>query len=309
MNRNVNESKFHTPVLVDEVIEALNFKGGVFVDGTLGGGGHTKAIVSNNQFPISNFQIIGIDRDNEAINEAKRNLKHYSNITFIKDNFVKIDKILHDLKIDKVDAILLDLGVSSHQLDEMNRGFSFKDESRDVSLDMRMDKSGGVMAKDILNSYSRERLGEVFREYGQIGFYKQLASEIVKQRRKNKFKSVGDLLDFLKRKKFDKRLKKGRVHFATDLFRALRIEVNDEIQVIVDVIPKAIKALKKDGRLLIISFHSSEDRIVKHTFKMFAQKDVGQVEVLTKKPTIATQKELSINPRSRSAKLRIVAKL
>ena len=304
------KSKFHTPVLVDEVLKHLDLKDGdVFVDGTLGGGGHALALLENFQFSIFNFQLVGIDRDQEAINEAKKNLKQFSNIAYVNDNFANLDKILKDQKIEKVDAILLDLGVSSHQLDDVSRGFSFKDNARDVPLNMRMDNKNGLMASDVLNSYTRERLAEIFLVYGGIRIHKQLASVIYKRRRKMKFETVGDLLDFLIREGFDKRLKKGRVHFATDIFRALRIEVNEEFTSLISFIPKAIKALKPNKRLAIITFHSDEDRIVKHSFKLAASKELNLVKIITKKPITPTRKELSINPRSRSAKLRVVEKV
>ena len=311
---NEESINFHTPVLVDEILKNINLKeGSVVVDATLGGGGHTEAILKklkpyDLQLPT---RVIGIDQDQEAISEAKKNLKNYKNITFVKENFINIDKILKKLKIKKVDGILLDLGVSSHQLDDKSRGFSFSEDEENLNmpLDMRMDKENGLKANEVLNSYSKERLVQILYEYGEERNSRKIADAIVKYRKVKSIETVADLIEIVRSVTHPKKIYGRRKHFATNVFRALRMEVNNELQLIKDVIPKAIKALKPNGRLLIITFHSLEDRIVKHDFRSLAGVSNPKISLVTKKPIIASSDEQRENPRSRSAKLRVIQKI
>ncbi len=309
MNNIKKSQKFHTPILTDEVLEHLDVKkDGVYVDGTLGGGGHSRALLENNQFPNPNVHVIGIDHDQEAIIEAKKNLKEFSNITFVKDNFINIDDIL---KEKKVDGILLDLGVSSHQLDDKSRGFSFSEDEENLKmpLDMRMDSDNDLMAKDVVNGYLEKRLANILYEYGEERNSRKIAKAIVRTRKVKPMETVGDLIEIIRSVIHPKMIHNRRKHFATNVFRALRIEVNSELQVIKDVIPKAIDALKIGGRLLVITFHSLEDRIVKHDFRNYSRIDNPKIKLITKKPITPSEDEINSNPRSRSAKLRVVEKL
>lgn len=305
----------HKPVLLKETIEYLNIKkDGIYLDGTLGRGGHTEAILDKIG---SQGQIIAIDRDLEAINKVKNKLEN-SNIKYIHDNFINIPQILNNLKIDKVDGMLFDLGISSPQVDNPERGFSYHN---DGPLDMRMNRKQTLTAKDIVNNYSQKQLTEVIGEYGEENWASRIAEFIVKRRQRQEIKTTLQLVEVIKNAIPASARRKGG-HPAKRTFQAIRIETNDELNQLKTMIKKAVTKLKEKGRICIISFHSLEDRIIKHTFKKLAKKCVcppdfpicvceqePQVKIITRKPVIASNQEIEKNPRARSAKLRVAEKL
>ena len=301
----------HKPVMLEQCINGLNIKkDGIYVDGTLGGAGHSKEILKR----LSNKGLlIGIDRDEDALNAAKENLKEFQNVIYVHNNHDNIKEILEELKIDNVDGILLDLGVSSNQLDERNRGFSYLGENE---LDMRMDKSQKLTAKEVVNEYKEEDLANVIYEYGEERFSRQIAKNICKQRKEKEIKTTKELVDIIEKsipKKFQ-----NDGHPAKRTFQAIRIEVNNEIKPLYNTVLNSIDCLKPGGRLAIITFHSLEDRAVKNAYieakgKCTCPKDLPYCvcgakslgEIITKKPIIATDEEIKENSRSKSAKLRI----
>lgn len=302
----------HVPVLLNECIECLNIKeGGVYVDGTLGGGGHSSCVLKR----LNNTgKLIGIDRDSEALAHTSKRLKEYSNVIYVKDNHENIKNILVDLGIDAVDGILLDLGVSSYQLDEPTRGFSYM---HDAALDMRMNKDQAFTAYDVVNKYSEERLADIFFNYGEEKYSKSIARKIVDVRKIREIETTYELVDVIK-SAIPAKARNEKQHPAKRVFQAIRIEVNGELVDLENAICDAVMSLKNGGRLLIITFHSLEDRIVKKTFENLQGKCTcpsdfpkcicgfkSYGKVITKKPIIATDEELEQNPRSRSAKLRV----
>ena len=305
----------HKPVLLKECIEGLNIKkDGIYVDGTLGGAGHSKEILRNLS---EKGLLIGIDRDEDALNAAKQNLKEFKNVKYIHGNHDDIKEILEGIGIDKVDGILLDLGVSSYQLDERNRGFSYLGSN---DLDMRMDKTQRLTAQEVINNYSEEHLANIIYEYGEEKFSRQIAKNICIQRAKNKIEKTDELVKIIENSipKFNP--KEG--HPAKRTFQAIRIEVNNEIKPLEDTILKSIDALKSGGRLCVITFHSLEDRAVKNAMNRAkgvctCPKDIPYCvcgakvlgKVITKKPIIASDEEQKENTRSKSAKLRIFEKI
>lgn len=298
----------HQPVLVKEVLEYIPRKSdGIFVDGTLGGGGHSKALLCESKAKSLKSKVIGIDRDLEAIFAAKKNLAEFkSQITFIHDNYSNISKILKSQEIDKVDFILLDLGVSSYQLDNPKRGFTFQTDS---PLDMRMNQKDEQSAADIVNYYSEKDLADIFYDYGGERNSRKIAKNIVEGRKKKKISTTAELSDIVEMSFPTNYKGKYKINPATRVFQALRIETNNELNILREFIPEAAKLLAGDGRLAIISFHSGEDRIVKHAFRKLEEENKEQYKALTKKPTVAGDEELKTNPRSRSAKLRVLKKL
>lgn len=311
----------HKPVLKQEIVDCFSYlksKSGVFLDCTLGLGGHSLAL--KEQYP--KIKIVGIDQDNEALDEAKKRIKAMKfdkSFTLVHDNFVNIISILEELKITSINGALIDLGVSSLQLDKPERGFSFKDETQ--PLDMRMDQSGGKNAADILNSYPKSDIERILKVYGEEFFAHRIAENIALFRAKKTIRTVGDILTILSSSIPFSFQKKSRTHFATKTFQALRIEVNNELANLNQAILDVFSALKPGSRLAIISFHSLEDRIVKETFKAIEKPCqcptqmpcicglVPTGEILTRKPRTASDVEVNSNPRSRSAKLRIIEKL
>ena len=303
----------HISVLLNECIEGLNIKGdGVYLDGTMGGAGHSKEIVKRLS---KDGLLIGVDRDMEAICVAKERLAEFPNVEFVHDNHDNIKEILENLDIDKIDGILLDLGVSSYQLDERNRGFSYMG---DAELDMRMDKSQSLTAKEVVNTYSEEDLANIIYEYGEERFSRVIARKICEVRKEKEISTTAELVSIIEsvipRKKQDG-------HPAKRTFQAIRIEVNDEIKPLYNTVLNSIDCLKPGGRLCIITFHSLEDRAVKNAMNDAAGKCIcppglpycscGMVskgKVITKKPILPTDEELSVNSRSKSAKLRIFEK-
>ena len=303
----------HKPVMLSECIEGLNIKPeGIYVDGTMGGAGHSIEIAKR---LTNKGLLIGIDRDEEAICVAKKRLSMFSNIIFVHDNHDNIKKILENLNINQVDGILLDLGVSSYQLDERSRGFSY---IGDGILDMRMDKSQTLTAKDVVNNYSQEELYEIIHEYGEEKFAKPIAKKIVEYRKQKQIERTDELVKIIE-KVLPKR--KGEGHPAKRTFQAIRIEVNNEIKPLYNTVIESIDLLKTGGRLCILTFHSLEDRAVKNAFVdsigkctcppglpycMCGAKSKGKI--ITKKPILPKESELQENSRSKSAKLRIFEK-
>ena len=304
----------HKSVLLEETIKGLNIKeNGIYVDGTLGGAGHSKQILK--QLSPKGL-LIGIDRDEEALKAAKENLKEFENVRYVYGNHDEIEEILEKLQISEVDGILLDLGVSSYQLDERNRGFSYLGNNE---LDMRMDKSQSLTAKEIVNTYSEEELAKIIFEYGEERFSRQIAKNICIARKEKDIETTGELVKIIEKSIPAFAKKDG--HPAKRTFQAIRIEVNDEIKPLYETVIKCIKKLKSGGRLCIITFHSLEDRAVKNAYieaigRCTCPKDLpycvcgakSEGKIINKKPIIATKEEQKENSRSKSAKLRIFEK-
>lgn len=305
----------HIPVLLEPTIELLDIKSnGIYVDGTLGGAGHSKEILKKTKIN----RLIGIDQDEEALAAAKENLKDFDNVTYVHDNFKNIDDILNEFEIQEVDGILVDIGVSSYQIDAAERGFSFR---FDAKLDMRMDKSKSFSAYELVNEYSEEELIRVIRDYGEEKFARSIARHIVKRRESDAISTTKELEDIVLKSVPRYRGQDGKSNVQRT-FQAIRIEVNQELEVLKVFIDKAVSKLKKGGRLAIISFHSLEDRIVKQKFKELATGCICPpdfpicvcghkpiVKLVTKHPVDATDEELKRNPRSAPAKLRVIEKL
>ncbi len=299
----------HISVLLHETIDGLNVKeDGIYVDGTAGGGGHSYHIAKG----LNKGRLIAIDRDPDAIKAATERLKGL-NATVVRSNYSEFDKVLNELNIDKIDGMLLDLGVSSYQLDNAERGFSFHNEA---PLDMRMSKEG-TSAADLVNNLSAQELAKIFTDYGEEKFSYKIACEIVKRRPINTTTELAELISDCYPAKF-----KRDGHPARKCFQALRIAVNGELEIISDTLIKAANRLNIGGRLAVITFHSLEDRIVKKTFLKLCEGctcppdfpvcvcgKTPSNKLVNKKPIIATDEELKINARSRSAKLRILEKI
>lgn len=278
-----------------------------------GGAGHSKEII---QRLSSQGMLIGIDRDEEALKAAKNNLREFPNVKYVHDNHDNIKSILKQLNIEKVDGILLDLGVSSYQLDERNRGFSYLGEN---TLDMRMDKTQELTAQTVINHYSEQELIDLIYEYGEERFSRQIAKNICKERKEHTIRTTKQLVKIIEKSIPKSKQKDG--HPAKRTFQAIRIEVNNEIKPLYNTIKECIECLKEGGRLCVITFHSLEDRAVKNAFVeakgkctcpsdlpycVCGAKSLGKI--ITKKPILATQRELEENSRSKSAKLRIFEK-
>ncbi len=307
---------YHRPVLLEETINGLNIKAdGIYVDCTVGGGGHSKEILKKLN---SSGRLIAIDQDEEALKEAQENLFDYGDqVTFVKSNYSHLDSILDSLGLDKVDGILMDIGVSSHQLDEESRGFSYR---FDAPLDMRMDLDSDLTAKYIVNNYSQEDLEYILWNYGEEKWGKRIAEFIVEARQDKEIETTFDLVEILK----NAIPKKARLnkHPGKKTFQALRIEVNKELDVLENTIDVAVAKLNRNGRLAIITFHSLEDRIVKNKFKDLAKgcvcppdfpvcvcNKVREIKIINRKPITASEEELEVNNRAKPAKLRIGLKL
>ncbi len=304
----------HKPVMLKQCIEGLKIKpDGIYVDGTLGGAGHSIEILRKLS---KSGMLIGIDRDTEAIEAAKNKLKEFSNVKYIHGNHDDIKKILKELNINKVDGILLDLGVSSYQLDEKNRGFSYLGEN---ILDMRMDKTQKLTAKDVVNNYDENILAQIIYEYGEERFSKQIAKNICLERKEHQIETTKQLVDIIE--KSIPKSKQNDGHPAKRTFQAIRIEVNNEIKPLYHTIEECIDVLAEGGRLCVITFHSLEDRAVKNAFIeskgkctcpadlpycVCGAKSLGKI--ITKKPITAENEEIKQNSRSKSAKLRIFEK-
>ena len=307
----------HIPVLFHEIMDIMAPQPGeIFVDCTLGGGGHSRGFLERMG---GQGRLIGIDQDTNALQAAGANLAEFGDrVTYVHSNYNNLDDILNQYAPDGVDGILFDIGVSSHQLDEKDRGFSYM---QDAPLDMRMNQSQKFSAWDVVNTYSEDELHRIIKEYGEERWAKRIAKFIVEFRQNKPVDTTGELVDIIKRA-IPKGAREEGSHPAKRTFQAIRIEVNDELGVLTRTITVAAKHLKKGGRLGIISFHSLEDRIVKEQFRYlasdcicppelpFCQCDkVSEVKILTRKPVVATQEELEANSRSKSAKFRAVQKI
>ena len=303
----------HVSVLLQETVDGLNVKpDGIYVDGTLGGGGHSYEVCTRLGAKGS---IIGIDQDEAAIEAASIRLKDFGEkVTIVRSNYCDMKSRLHELGIDKVDGIMLDLGVSSYQLDTADRGFSYRE---DAPLDMRMDQRSEMTARDIVNDYSEMDLYRVIRDYGEDKFAKNIARHIVRERAKRPIETTGELTEVI-RHAIPMKFQKKTGHPAKRTFQAIRIELNRELDVLRDSLDDMIDMLNPGGRLCFITFHSLEDRIVKSAFKKnenpctcpsdFPVCVCGKVSkgrVITRKPILPSEEEMEVNSRSKSAKLRI----
>lgn len=302
----------HIPVLLNETIEKLNIKpSGTYIDMTLGGGGHAEAILNK----LTDGELIAFDQDEFAIQKTTAKLAKYSNFFAIRDNFINAKERLADMNIFKVDGIIFDLGVSSFQFDLPERGFSYR---YDNELDMRMDQSQILSAKEIVNNYSYDELVKIFFDYGEEKFSRLIAKNIVIKRDEKPIETTFELVDIIK-EALPKKVLHRKGHPAKKVFQALRIAVNDELNILEEALKKAIDLLKPKARLAVITFHSLEDRICKQTFKKLATIDIPKglpiipdedpiITLVNKKVITASKKELEINNRAHSAKLRIIEK-
>ncbi|MBR6403646.1 MAG: 16S rRNA (cytosine(1402)-N(4))-methyltransferase RsmH [Eubacterium sp.] len=305
----------HIPIMLEPVLQGLNIKeDGIYVDGTLGGAGHSSEIVKRLS---SKGRLIGIDQDMDAIAAASKRLADYDNVTIVHSNYVNIRSVLDDFNIQGVDGILLDLGVSSYQLDNKDRGFSYRE---DAPLDMRMDRDSDYTAADIVNDYSEEELRRIISRYGEEKFAGRIASGIFKFREKQRIETTFQLNEIIKNAIPAAARRQGG-NPGKRTYQALRIELNKELSVLEESLADMIDILKPGGRFCIITFHSLEDRIVKNAFKdaehpcicppEFPVCTCGRVskgKIVTRKPIVADEEELEMNPRSSSAKLRVFEK-
>lgn len=297
-------------------MQGLNLKdNAVYIDGTIGGAGHSSQILNRTK----NSKLVGIDRDNEALLVSKERLKEFNGrVTFVHDNFMNIKSICEELSINQVDGVLIDLGVSSYQLDNKDRGFSFRFDSK---LDMRMNQEDNFTAYDVVNTYDESRLKKILKEYGEENFAGSIARKIVAFRTKKPIETTFELRDIILSSVPKYKGHDGKSN-VTKCFQAIRIEVNGELEKLSQTIRDAINILKPKGRIAIISFHSLEDRIVKNTFRELATNCIcppdfpvcvcnhkAQIKIISNHPITASDKELAINSRSSSAKLRVAEKL
>lgn len=303
----------HVSVLLNETVDNLNVREGkIYVDGTLGGGGHSYEILKRMN---GNGRLIGIDQDAAAIQAAGERLSEFKDaVTIVRDNYCNMKQALNNLGIDKVDGIVLDLGVSSYQLDTIDRGFSYRE---DASLDMRMDQRQLQTAKDIVNQYSEMELFKIIRDYGEDKFAKNIAKHIVRARQEKEIETTLELAEIIKGA-IPMKIRATGGHPAKRTFQAIRIELNHELDVLRNTLDDMMELLNEDGRLCIITFHSLEDRIVKNSFRdaenpcvcppnfpvcVCGKKSKGRV--ISRKPILPSEEELEMNKRSKSAKLRV----
>ncbi len=311
------DTNYHKPIMVDEIEELLAIKSdGIYVDGTLGGGGHSEMILDNLG---DNGLLIGIDKDDDALNFAGQRLAKFGDkFKKVKSDYLFATDVLDSLEIDKIDGVLLDLGVSSFQLDNFERGFSYRAE--EVRLDMRMDKTQHLSAYDVVNSYSVDKLKEIFYKYGEERFSAKIAANIDRERKIKPIETCGELVEIIRHSVPRPKPQDG--HPAKRVFQAIRIEVNGEIKDLEEALEKLVRRLKVGGRMCVITFHSLEDRIVKNLFREL-EKDcicdkslpicvcgkIQEVKVLTRKPVTSKKEELENNSRASSAKLRVIEKI
>ena len=306
----------HKSVHIKETIESLNIREGkIYLDGTLGGAGHSREILKKLD---GSGLLIGIDQDKEALEVAKERLSDFDNVKFFNLNYVDFERALDELGIDKIDGVLLDIGVSSYQFDNPERGFSYR---FDAPLDMRMDLDLDISAKDIVNTYSESEITKIIKDYGEEKWAARIAKFIVDERREKNIETTFELVEIIK-KAVPAGARRNGPHPAKRTFQALRIEVNKELDVLKDSIERFVNRLNPGGRIAIITFHSLEDRIVKNSFK-YLEKDCicppsspictcdkkKEIKIITRKPITATEYELKENNRSHSAKLRVAEKL
>lgn len=302
----------HIPVMLEQVITGLSIKPeGIYVDGTLGGGGHSFRIIRK----LTTGRLIGIDQDTEALTFAQKRLSIFGEkVTLVHDNYVNTPQVLKNLGIEKVDGILLDIGVSSYQIDNPERGFTYREDS---PLDMRMNTEADLTAKDVVNLYSKEDLARIIRVYGEEKFASNIAKHIVNEREKAPIETTGQLKEIIEHA-IPASVRKGKAGFAKKTFQAIRIEVNSELSVLERSIEPMVRLLNPNGRLAIITFHSLEDRIVKDEFRRMenpctcppefpvcvcGKEPLGKV--ITRHPLIPDEEEIRANKRASSAKLRI----
>lgn len=306
----------HKSVLLKETIEGLNVrKGKIYLDGTLGGAGHSYEILKKLD---GTGLLIGIDQDEEALKAAREKLSDFKNVEFFNLNYIDFEKALDELGIDKIDGVLLDIGVSSYQFDNPERGFSYR---FDAPLDMRMDKTLKISAKEIVNTYSEGEITQIIKDFGEEKWASRISKFIVEERKNKSINTTFDLVEIIKNA-IPASARRNGPHPAKRTFQALRIEVNKELDVLKNSIDKFVKRLNPGGRIAIITFHSLEDRIVKNSFK-YLEKDCicpptssictcdkkREIKIITRKPITASEDELKENNRSHSAKLRIAEKL
>jgi len=287
----------HVPVMREEVIEALKIdNSGIYVDATIGLGGHAEGIMQR----AGGCTLIGIDRDDKAIEIAGRRLRDYKTVHLVQDSFSNMGNVVKDLGYNKVNGILLDIGVSALHLKSEGRGFSFL---RDEPLDMRMDKRQDLTAETVVNTYSEKDLADIIWKYGEERFSRRIAKAIVYARHRIPVRSCGELAAIIEKSV----RRRGRIHPATRTFQALRIEVNRELEELTTAIEAGVELLDSGGRFCILSYHSLEDRIVKNAFRKLAME--GLFNIITKKPLVPGRPERLSNPSSRSAKLRVGEKI
>lgn len=306
----------HVSVLLDESIENLRIKpDGIYVDGTLGRGGHTEQILKR----LTTGKVIAVDKDIEAIKLVEERLKEYGDkLILVHEDFKNLTEILDGLEIKEVDGVLLDLGVSSYQIDNPERGFSYR---YDAKLDMRMDQSQYLTAFNVINEYNEKQLSDIFFKYGEERYSNRIANNIVKYRNEQSIRTTKQLVEIIEKSLPQKELHKGS-HPAKKIFQAVRIEVNQELKDLDKIIEDLALRLRVGGRICVISFHSLEDRIVKQAFKYLELDCIcdksapictcnkrQEVKIITKKPILPSEKELEENPRSQSAKLRVCERI
>ena len=306
----------HIPVMPGEVTEGLNIKeNGIYLDCTLGGGGHSELILKK----LTTCRLIAIDKDEEALAFAKSRLSEYGDkVTFVHSDFKRADEVLDDLNIDRIDGVLMDLGVSSYQLDAAERGFSYR---FDAPLDMRMDKTQFLTAFNVVNEYNELDIADILFRYGEERYARKIAANIIRYRQQQSIRTTGQLAEIVEKSYPPKeRFKGGNPCKRT--FQAIRIEVNGELRELDEIIGKLAERLNKGGRICVITFHSLEDRIVKREFQYLEAKcicppkqpvctcnKVQTVKIITKKPLTASEEELAVNPRAQSAKLRVAERV
>lgn len=298
----------HKSVLLNETIENLKIKeDGIYADLTLGKGGHSKEILKKLS---PKGLLIGLDQDRDAIRAARENLKDFSNVLYFNENFENIENVLDEAGLNRIDGALMDIGVSSYQIDNGDRGFSYM---KDGSLDMRMNEENELTAKKIVNDYSLDELWEIFSKYGEERYSKTIAKAIVDYRKTHEINTTLQLRNIVM-----KSVNTNEAHPEKRVFQALRIEVNRELEVLENTLEKIVDRLNKNGRLCVITFHSLEDRIVKNKFKEMSKKCIcppdfpvcvcnheKKVKLISKKPILPSKEELKVNSRSHSAKLRV----
>ena len=307
----------HFPVMLEECMQGLQPKsGGIYFDGTLGGGGHSYEILKRSS---PEGRLIATDLDDEAIAAATQKLSEFDGrFSIHKSNFKNFEEVLNEEGVDLLDGVMLDFGISSHQIDEPGRGFSYM--SKDAPLDMRMDTTAPLTAEDVINEYTQKQLAEILKEYGEEKFAPQIAANVVKAREHSRIKTCGEFVKIIEESIPKKFQQNGPA--ARKSFQAIRIEVNGELSGLYEAVLGLTRRLKKGGRIVILTFHSLEDRIVKNAFRYLETDCIcpkelpvcvcgkkKEIEVLTKKPVVAGPKEMVLNTRSRSAKLRVAQKI
>lgn len=298
------EEKLHTPVMLKEILDYLNLRPGkIIVDATIGTGGHSRAVLEH---ILPGGKLIGIDRDRESLEVSRIRLRDFSNsCEFMQGNFIDLDTILKNLNIKKIDGILFDLGVSSFQLEDPHRGFSFQAEG---PLDMRLDRSSYICAYDLVNNLNEDEISTLLWNFGQERWHNRIAHLLVKERERQPIATTLELANIVINSiPYRYRRRHYRIHPATRTFQAVRIAVNRELEALETAINKAIALLERNARICVISFHSLEDRLVKLSFRKAASE--GLTDIITPKPLTPSQSEIEANPSSRSGKLRVAERL